>query len=165
MEGLEQYLIPYIVSQIVALMILIAAWKNTRIARMLFALVFLYAGCYNMYIGFVKPDEYLDFSRFALPFYKNFISGLFSQYNHIIIPVIATGQLLIAIGMVFKDWWVRWACIGAIAFLVSITPLMLGSAFPFTLIVSIAAYMILINDEHKYLWLKGLVKTNATKKI
>ena len=155
MKGLDQYFVPYIISQVVGLGILLAASLNIRLARILFSIMFLYAGCYNMYIGLIKPDTYLDFSELAIPLYRDFINGWFSQYNHIIIPVIAIGQLLIGIAMVLKEHWVIMACVGAILFLLSISPLMVGSAFPFSIPVTIAALLILRKKELNYIWIKN----------
>ncbi|MCU0356733.1 MAG: hypothetical protein MUE95_04075 [Cyclobacteriaceae bacterium] len=152
MRGLDTFLLPYIASQIISVIILYVAFRNTRLARLLFALMFLYAGCYNMYIGFAKPDEYQGFAELALPLYRDFINGWFSSYNYLLIPLIALGQLGIGLGMVLQDQWVQLACIGAIIFLLSIAPLMVGSAFPFSLTVSFALLLILRNDDMNVLW-------------
>jgi hypothetical protein len=154
MNGLEEYIIPYLISQVVSVIILIVAWNRTKWARWLFALLFFWAFCINLYLGLTSPDSYLDNARFAIPLYQDIINGWFSHYNHIIIPLIAVGQLLIAIGMLLKDWWVKWACIGSIVFLMSIAPLLVGSAFPFSITMSIAALLILINDDRYYVWKK-----------
>ena len=154
MEGLQEYLVPYLISQAASLIILIAAWKRIRWARWLFSVLFLWASGTNMYIGLTDPDSYLDNARFAIPLYQDFINGWFSYYNHIIIPLIAVGQFFIAIGMMLHSWWVKLACIGSIIFLLSIAPLMVGSAFPFSITVSIAAFLILINDDKNYIWKK-----------
>jgi len=143
---------PYIISQAASLIMLIAALKRTRWARWLFSMLFLWASATNMYIGLTDPDSYLDNARFAIPLYQDFINGWFSHYNHIIIPLIAVGQFFIAAGMILNGWWVKLACIGSIIFLLSIAPLMVGSAFPFSITVSIAAVLILINDDKNYAW-------------
>jgi hypothetical protein len=160
MKGLDEYLLPYIISQAAGVIILLTAWKSTTWGRVLFAALFLWASCTNMYLGVTKPDSYLDNARLAIPLYRNFINGWFSHHNHIIIPLIATGQLLIAIGMVLKNWWVKWACIGAIIFLLSIAPLMVGSAFPFSITVSIAALIIYKKDDLNYLWSRKMIGKN-----
>lgn len=152
MKGLDDYLIPYLISQGVSIAILLAAWKNTRLARLLFSIMFLYAGFYNLTLGFRKPDEYLGFAELAIPIYRDFINGWFSRHNHIVIPVIASGQLAIGVSMVLQGIWVKLACLGAIAFLLSIAPLMVGSAFPFSLTVSAAAILIWRNDKKNFLW-------------
>jgi hypothetical protein len=152
MEGLHEYLVPYFISQAASLIILIAAWKRTRWGRWLFSVLFLWASVTNMYIGITNPDSYLDNARFAIPLYQDFINGWFSHYNHIIIPLIAIGQFCISIGMLLHGWWVKLACIGSIIFLLSIAPLMVGAAFPFSITVSIAAWLIFLNDDKKYIW-------------
>jgi hypothetical protein len=86
--------------------------------------------------------------------YQDFINGWFSHYNYIIIPLIAVGQFFIAIGMLLHSWWVKLACIGSVIFLLSISPLMVGSAFPFSITVSIASILILLNDDKNYAWKK-----------
>ena len=149
MNGFDEYIIPYVISQVVSIIILIAAWKRTRWGRWLFSVLFLAT---NMYIGLTNPDSYLDNARFAIPLYQEFINGWFSHYNHIIIPLIAVGQFLISIGMLLHGWWVKLACIGSIVFLLSIAPLMVGAAFPFSITVSIAGWLIFLNDDKNYIW-------------
>ena len=152
MNGFDEYIIPYVISQVVSIIILIAAWKRTRWGRWLFSVLFLWASATNMYIGLTNPDSYLDNARFAIPLYQEFINGWFSHYNHIIIPLIAVGQFLISIGMLLHGWWVKLACIGSIVFLLSIAPLMVGAAFPFSITVSIAGWLIFLNDDKNYIW-------------
>ena len=152
MNGFDEYIIPYVISQVVSIIILIAAWKRTRWARWLFAALFLWASATNMYIGLTNPDSYLDNARFAIPLYQEFINGWFSHYNHVIIPLIAVGQFLIAIGMLLHGWWVKLACIGSMIFLLSIAPLMVAAAFPFSITVSIASWLIFLNDDKNYIW-------------
>ena len=102
MKGLEDYLYVYLVVQAIGIAFLIAGFRNTRIARWMLSLLFLYAGVHNMYIGIASPDTYLEFSKLSLGFYSSFIDGWFSRYNHIMIPAIAAGQLLIGTGMLLR---------------------------------------------------------------
>ena len=152
MNELNEYLVPYTISQGVSIVFLIVAWKRTRWARALFSALFLWASATNMYIGLTNPDSYLDNARFAIPLYQDFINRWFSHYNHIIIPLIAVGQFFISIGMLLHGWWVKLACIGSIIFLLSIAPLMVGAAFPFSITVSIASWVIFLNDDRNYIW-------------
>lgn len=152
MNELNEYLVPYIISQVVSIVILIASWKRTRWARWLFFILFLWAFGINMYLGLTDPDSYLDNARFAISLYQDFINGWFSHHNHIIIPLMAIGQLFIAVSMLLHGWWVKLACIGSIIFLLSIAPLMVGAAFPFSITVSIAAWLIFLNDDRNYIW-------------
>lgn len=157
MNDINEYLIPYTISQAVSLIILITAWKRTRWARLLFSILFLWASGTNMYLGLTDPDSYLDNARFAIPLYRDFINGWFSHYNHVIIPLIAVGQFLIATGMILRGRWVDLACIGSMIFLMAIAPLMVGSAFPFSITVSIAAWLIYLNDDKNLIWKKATV--------
>ena len=154
MSSLDEFLVPYIISQVVSIIILIAAWKKTKWARVLFALLFFWAAGTNMYLGITNPNTYQEYADLAIPAYEDLIKGWFSHYSHVVIPLIAVGQFLIALGMLLKNWWVRAASVGAIIFLLSIAPLMLGAAFPFSLTVSIAAWLILLNDDKRYIWKK-----------
>ena len=154
MKGINEYLIPYTISQVVSIIILIIAWKKTRWARVLFALLFFWAAATNMYIGISRPGAYLSYADMAITPYRDFINGWFSQNNHILIPLIAIGQFFIAIGMVLKGLWMKLACIGSIIFLLSIAPLLVGAAFPFSITVSIAAWLIYRNDDKNYIWKK-----------
>ena len=156
MSGLGEFLVPYLISQVASVIILIVAWKKTKWARVLFALLFFWAAGTNMYIGITSPDTYQEYADLAIPAYRDFINGWFRHYNYIIIPLIAIGQFLIASGMLLRGWWVNAACIGAIIFLLSIAPLMVGAAFPFSITVSIAAWLILLNDDKRYVWKKQL---------
>ena len=158
MKGLQEFIIPYSISQVASLVILITAWKNTRWARWLFFFLFLWASCTNMYYGITRPGIYQQYADMALSFYRNFINGWFSQYSNILVPLIAVGQFLIAMGMLMKGWWVKGACIGAIIFLLGIAPLMVGSAFPFSITVSLAAVLILKYDDKNYIRNKPVKK-------
>ena len=157
MEGLGEYFWPYLISQAVSLILLIAAWKRTRLARLLFSILFLWASCTNMYLGLTDPDSYLDNAKFAIPLYRDFINGWFSLYNHIIIPLIAFGQFFIAAGIVLRGRWVDIACIGSMIFLIAIAPLMVASAFPFSITVSLAAFLIYLNDDKNFIWKKATI--------
>ncbi|RAJ11506.1 hypothetical protein [Arenibacter echinorum] len=154
MEALEEFLVPYVISQIVSIVILIVALKNTRTARGILSVLFLWASATNMYYGLSKPEIYLEYGDMALPFYRDFIEGWFSHNKHILIPLIAFGQFFIGIGMLLKGWFVKLACFGAIIFFIAISPLMVGSAFPFSITVSIAVYIVLKKDGLNYLWRK-----------
>jgi len=151
-EGLNEYIIQYTISQIVSIIILIVAWKRSKAARILFAMLFFWASGTNMYLGIVTPDVYLDYGEMAIPLYRNFINGWFSRNVSLLISIIAAGQFLIAIVMLLKGWIVKLACIGIIIFLLAIAPLMVGSAFPFSITVSIAAYLIFRKKELNYIW-------------
>lgn len=156
MKGIDEFLVPYIISQVAGVIILSVAWRWTWWARLIFALLFSWASATNMYLGFSNPDVYLEYADMAIPAYRDFITGWFSNYNHILIPLIAVGQFFIAVGMLLKGIWVKLACAGCILFLLAIAPLLVGSAFPFSIIVSLAAFLIYKNDDKNYIWERKL---------
>lgn len=152
MHGLQEYIIPYSISQVISIIILFLSWKKPTWARISLSVLFLYAGIYNLYIGINKPDEYLGFAKLALPFYRDFILGWFNNNNHIMIPLIAIGQLAAGIGILLRNTVAKIACIGMIAFLLGIASLMVGSAFPFSITVSLGIIMILRKGKMNFVW-------------
>lgn len=156
MNGLDEYIISYTISQIVSIVILIVSWKKTRSGRWLFAILFFWASATNLYFGLTDPNVYQEYGEMAIPLYRDFINGWFSHYNYIMIPLIAMGQFFIAVAMLLRNIWVNLACIGAIVFLLSIAPLLVGSAFPFSITVSIAAFLIYKNDDKNFAWKRQL---------
>lgn len=152
MNSLDPNLTPYLIAQIAAMIFLLAAWKSTRLARLLLAVLFIWASATNLYFGLMQPAIYAEYAALAVPIYRNFIIGWFRHYSYLVVPIIAIGQLLIGVGMLLRGGWVRLACVGAIVFLLSIAPLLIGSGFPFSLIVSWSVWLVLANDQKDYLW-------------
>lgn len=153
MELLKEYLIPWSISNSIAIVFLIIAFKKTKLARLLFAVLFSWACWTNYTMAHNNPDGYLEYASIT-PFslYTDFINGWFKENITTMVSLISYGQGLIAIGMILKGWLVRLACIGAIVFFIAITPLGIGSGFPFTITASIAIYFILKNDDLNWPW-------------
>ena len=146
-------IIAYTASNIAGLLILWAAVKKPKLARLLFLLLFAWASWTNYTTCHRHPEFYLDYSQYAIGFYKNFINGWFKAHITVMVSIIAAGQAMIAAGMLFKGIWVKLACTGAIIFLLAIAPLGIYAGFPFSIIVSLAAYFIIIKDDKDYLWI------------
>ena len=162
MKGLDNstYLILYIVSNVVALLILLAAWKQPRIARLMFFILFAWASWTNWNEAINSPQFYLEYADLTFSgLYRDFIYGWFSRHITLAVGLIATSQALIAISMWFKRWILKSGATGAIIFLLAIAPLGVGSAFPFSIITSIALYLILRNKANDYLWINTKPKT------
>ncbi len=154
MEKLQEYIVPYTISQVAALLILLASWKLPRLGRLLFALLFGWASWMNSTIALNTPEAYLEYAGMAIPLYSKFITGWFSEHITPLILLVASGQLMISIGMLLKGVWVKLACAGAILFLIAIAPLGVGSAFPFSIFTSLGAYLIYKKGPHNYLWIR-----------
>ena len=148
----SNYLLPYIISNIVGLLFLWAAIKKPPLARLMFVLLFSWACYINYTLSHSKPEFYLDYADASINWYTHFINGWFSNHITIMVTLIAIGQGLIAIGMSLKGWWVKIACIGVIIFLTAISPLGFYAAFPFEVTVALAAWFIIKNDSLDYLW-------------
>lgn len=152
MKGLEEFIFPYVLVQVISLLFLAAAFRNPRIARLMFSLLFLYAFWYNLKTSQTNPSVYLEYANMAIPLYRDFINGWFSRHIQETVFMIALGQFLIGAGMLLNRYWVLMACWGAIVFLLAIAPLLVGSGFPFSLTVSAAALLVLIKDQRDYIW-------------
>ncbi len=157
MENLQTYLVPYLISNGVALLMLWAAWKKPSIARLLFTVLFGWACWINLKTALTNPSAYLNYSSMAVGWYRDFINGWFSQNITLMVSFIAVGQGLIAIGMMLNKPWVKLACMGAILFLIGIAPFGVGSAFPFSITASAAAWLILRKQNLDYLWKSKIV--------
>jgi hypothetical protein len=147
-------------SNIVGLIFVLVAIKSTRLARFMFVLLFGYASWVNYTLSHENPDVYLDYADHAIGVYTRFILGWFSHHITALVTIIAAGQLCIAVGMLLNRSFVTLACIGVIVFLVAIAPLGLYAAFPFSLTVSFAAFLIIKRDRKEYLWKGRHVGTN-----
>ena len=153
MELFKEYLIPWIATNIIAILILVAAFKKPKLARLLFVLLFGWACWINYTTARLDPYDYLNYAAFTpVGFYHDFITGWFEEHITSMVTLIAVGQGLIALGMLLKGWLVRIAGIGAIIFLLAIAPLGIGSGFPATVITAVAVYVILKNDDLNWLW-------------
>jgi hypothetical protein len=156
MNNFHQYLIPWTISQAASLLIIFMAFKKPLWARYTFAALFLAAGIFNWITSLRTPEAYMMYADTAVGFYRDFINGYFKEHIRLIVPMIATGQLLIGAGMLAGRNWLAVGCLGIIVFLMAIAPLGVGSAFPFSITVSIAAYFVF---RH---WQKG-IKQRAEK--
>jgi len=153
MELLLEYLPQWIGSNVIAILILVAAIQKPKLARLLFVLLFAWASWINYTTVHNTPEVYLEYAMLT-PFdlMQEFINGWFTAHVTWMVTLISFGQGLIAMGMLLKGWCVRIAGVGAIIFLLAITPLGIGSGFPCSVIAAIAVYIILKKDNLNYLW-------------
>lgn len=141
-------IIPFIISNAVVIWILWLAFRKPSSAAVLLAILFLGAGCFNVYTALSNPGAYLGFAETSfLPFYKQFIRGFFASHTVIFIAVIAVGQLFIGFSMLLESHRLQLGCIGGFIFSLAIAPLGIGSAFPSTVILALTFLVLL--------WKKG----------
>lgn len=152
-EVLQEFWIPWTISNTIAIIILILAIKRSRWARWVYFILFAWACWINYTTANNSPGDYLAYADLSpVGFYKEFINGWFKENITTMVSVIAMGQGLIALGMLGKGWMVKLACFGAILFFLGITPLGIGSGFPVPIIGIITAYFILKKDDLNYAW-------------
>ena len=164
MKGLDNntYLTLYIISNVVALLMLWAGWKNRRILRLMIFLVFAWASFTNWNEALIAPQFYLEYADFTFfGFYRHFINGWFSTHITLAVGFIATCQAIIAVSMLLKGAIFRAGAIGAIIFLLAIAPLGVGAAFPCTVIMAISSWLVLRSKQINYLWISNMPKIAA----
>lgn len=138
-------LIPYIISNAIAVGILWLSFRRPGVSKGLLGVLFVGAAIFNIYTAFTNPSAYLQYADTAvLSFYKDAIRGFFADQVVIIITVISIGQLYVGLSMMYENWRFRAGCVGGIVFGLAIAPLGAGSAFPCSLILSIAFLRLLI---------------------
>jgi len=140
----EAMLYAQIISNIVAIIMVIVSWRWKGIGRFLFVLLFLWAAQFNLRTAISHPGEYLNYAPLAYSeTYKTFILGFFAEHITLFVSTIAICQFIIGILIGLWGDAVSLGLIGAIIFLVAITPLGTGAGFPATLIMAYAAYLLL----------------------
>lgn len=153
MEVLQQWLIPFIISNIVFGLTIVGAIKKPMWTRIFLAAFFLWASYFNSTSAIRTPEIYLDYARLdALPLYSDFINGFFSHHITLFVFAIAVGQFLIFTGLLLNNTWTKLACIGGIIFGLAIAPLGVGSAFPSTVSMAIAFYILASRYKHDFIW-------------
>lgn len=126
---------PFIVSHVVAVVYVVAAWFWPRTTRYVTGVGFLLAGAFNAWTASTAPLAYVaTFGPHAIPLYREFIYGPFARYTAAFILAIATGQIAVGVLAFAPLPWRRLSYVGAIIFLLAITPLGIGAAAPSTLI-------------------------------
>jgi len=143
-----QLLYGQVLANAIAVVMVILCWRWRAAGRLSLVLLFLWAGQYNLRAAFVRPEQYLDYARFAYStWYQQFIVGFFAQHTTAVVATIAVGQLAAAVLMSLRGPAVYWGLMGAIISLTAIAPLGPGAAFPSTIIAAWAGILLL---RHTY---------------
>ena len=133
------FLGPYIGSNVVAFALLVAAYRWPRVSRILFVVLFLGAGAFNIATAITDPEAYMVYADLALlDVYRDFIRGFFADRITVLVGAIAVCQLAIAGLLAGSGWLLKAGAAGGIIFFVAIAPLGVGSAFPSTLLLATA---------------------------
>jgi hypothetical protein len=141
---LTEMLVPYIVANALALLLVWLAARKPRLARWAAGVIFLAAAFVNAHLAGKKPQLYVDaYGASAwLSIYRDFIHGFFSRATPLLVLLIAAGQAVCGV-LLFTERFYKAGALGAVIFLLAIAPLGLGSAFPSTLIMAAALVLAL----------------------
>ena len=131
----SEFLTAYLVANGVALGMLVVAFRSRDAARWIGACVFAWAAVINSWTALVRPEVYVDYATLTpSAIYRDFILGWFSHHVRLLVWPIAIGQAAIAVLLASRPLAARWlGVLGAVAFLLAIAPLGVGSGFPFSL--------------------------------
>lgn len=143
-------LIPYIISNVAALAILWFSVKKPSVAKVMLAVLFVGAGAANVYISFTNPAAYRTFAETSvLDWYAVVINGFFSDYTTLIVSCISIVQVYVGVSMFLDGTRFSAGCVAGLLFGLMIAPLGIGSAFPSSVIFSLAFFVLLIGrDKH-----------------
>jgi hypothetical protein len=135
----------YLVTSLVSILLLLAAWRRPRVGRLLFALLFLSAGVFNAVTALRTPQVYVEgFAPLAIGPFRELIERVVALAPDAFVLAIALGQFLVAAGLAFgRGWPVRAGAIGATVFLLAISWLGVGAAFPTNLVLAAGAALLL----------------------
>jgi hypothetical protein len=134
---------PLVVSHAVAILFVIAAWRWPRVIRCVGGVAFLFAGAFNIWVAHTNAIVYVrGFGPHAIPLYRNFIYGDFARHTSAIVDAIAAGQIAVGALAFTPLPWRKLSFIGAIVFLLAITPLGIGAAAPSTLIFAAGFFVL-----------------------
>jgi hypothetical protein len=127
-------------STVVALLMLVVSVRWRRAGLAMFALLFAWASLANARTAWTSPMDYLGYASFALiDVYRQIILGFFAQHVTAIVLTIAACQAFIAAALLRGGRWRHAGLAGAIAFLLAIAPLGIGSGLPATPIMALGA--------------------------
>jgi len=136
--NLQDNWLPYVITNAIAFLLIFICYKWPKVGKVAWGIIFMLAGIFNIYTGISNPQSYVDFGQSAVGLYQKFIYGVFSSYTSLIVSLIALGQILVGIFLFMKRTPFLLGILGGIIFLVAISPLGVGSAFPSTLLMSIS---------------------------
>ena len=139
----NEYIAPWLASNILALVLLFFCWKYPRMGRYGYALVFLIAAITNTKMAIDDPEVYLNYGELAiLEVYEDFINGFFASHTRDVVMSIALCQFLISVGLFIDKIFYKPALIGATFFAVALIPLGVGAAFPMPLLMVISFWLL-----------------------
>ncbi|WP_143306433.1 hypothetical protein [Chitinophaga vietnamensis] len=140
--------IAYLVTNLSSIFILVAAIKWPGLARFLLSSLFFVAALYNVDTIMRAPQSYLVLGGLAVfPVYEDFIFGAFKNNITTFVLSIAFLQLFTSFAIAARGELMKVGLTIAIVFLLAIAPLGAGAAFPSSVILAIAAVILLFKAK------------------
>ncbi|SRR5581483_3575118 len=133
----------YVGSNLFALLLVLTAARWPRVARLLFSVLFVGGGVWNLFASLTMPAFYVTtYGHLATPPYAAFIFGPFAANPALFVVPIAFGELAIGLLATGTRTWRRLSMIGVVGFMIGLAPLGVGGAFPFSILAIVAAYLL-----------------------
>jgi hypothetical protein len=143
LEQIQAELGNYVGWNVYALGLILVAARWPKVARGIFSTLFLGAGVWNLFASLTMPAFYVStYGPVATPPYAAFITRPFAANPALFVVPIAIGQVAIGILAAGTGPSVRLAMVGSTVFLLAIAPMGVGAAFPFSVFVIVAAYLV-----------------------
>lgn len=139
-------LAPYLISQLFSLAVLWLSRARPGTARVLLGLLFVGASGFNLVLALHDPQLYVrGFGPLALGSYRTFIEGSFAAAPLRFLIPIAAGQLACGALLLADGVLARIGAFGAMVFLLAISGLGLGAAFPASYLLAAAAFLVALS--------------------
>ncbi len=135
----------YVVTTVVSVVLLVVAWRWSRIGRGLFAVLFLGASVFNAVTALRTPSAYVEgLAPHAFTPMREFIERVVALFPDTFVLAIAAGQFAAGVGLaVGRGPWLQLCVAGAACFLVGISWLGVGAAFPLNLVLAAGVLLLL----------------------
>ncbi|WP_149242866.1 hypothetical protein [Dyadobacter sp. 32] len=142
----------YVGANLLALLSIWASVKHPQFARLFFLLLFGWACWLNSSMSVETPWVYQDYADSSVPIYKRFILGAFEAIVTPMVLFIAASQGVIALSMLLKGKLFRYGCWAGIVFCVAVSPIGSYAAFPATLFMAVALFLLQRNHAQTFIW-------------
>ena len=147
--SLQEVWVPFTITNVLSIILIFICYRWPKVGKIVWGIIFIAAGMFNFYTSISNPQAYLGYSRGAIGLYQRFIEGFFSTNIVWIISLIAACQILIGIFLFTNKTLFLLGIAGGIVFLLAISPLGLGSAFPATLLMAFSLVMMYIRVQRE----------------
>jgi hypothetical protein len=147
----SEYMVPYLLANLIAAGLVVIAYVWPVSARTLYILLFIASGLFCLIVSNQRPEAFVEvFAEVVvLEIYRRFIYGFFAQNLAVMIKLIAAGQIVVGILLAAKGRFFSLGVLGGIAFFIVLIPLGPASAFPSTVLMAVGLFVMFIKTTRK----------------